>query len=447
MNSIAAAIRRTPLEQWIAHKLHCKSEALTREAIKRYQLFELKKTLEWARRRSSFYAQHLAKLPKDPIRSLDDLCYFPFTTAEDIAQSPGRFLCVAQDEIRRIVTLSTSGTGGSPKRIFFTAEDLELALDFFEHGVSSVAAPGEGMLIALPGEREGSVGYQLAKGIARARVIPIPYGLSHDPAQMLAALECEQAASIIGLPIQILSLAYHSNVVDSSIFRNLRSIVLCSDHVPSSLVQAIRQRTRGEVFEHYGMTEMGLGGGIDCGAHAGYHLREADFYFEIVDRETGQPVAEGEEGEIVFTTLTRRGMPLIRYRTGDISRFLPDPCLCGTVLRRLERMRNRVDSNIPLGDCGDITLAMLDEALFSVQGIVDFRATVTLGDQRKMDLLLYSPVECEEPSMAQIVNALNTIETIRRGRRSSEVEIVVNVTHNPVAISNGKRRIEVFENR
>ena len=76
----------------------------------------------------------------------------------------------------------------------------------------------------------------------------------------------------------------------------------------------------------------------------GYHLRETDLYVEIVDPETGNPVLDGEPGEVVFTTLTRRGMPLIRYPTGDVSRFLPDPCPCGTVLKTLERIRNRLGS-------------------------------------------------------------------------------------------------------
>jgi phenylacetate-CoA ligase len=80
---------------------------------------------------------------------------------------------------------------------------------------------------------------------------------------------------------------------------------------------------------------------VECAARQGYHWREADLYFEIVDPVTGQPLPDGEAGEIVFTTLTRQGMPLIRYRTGDISRFLPGPCACGAVLRRLATIQGR----------------------------------------------------------------------------------------------------------
>ncbi len=86
---------------------------------------------------------------------------------------------------------------------------------------------------------------------------------------------------------------------------------------------------------------MGYGGGVSCAAHAGYHLREADLLFEIVDPGSGQPVADGQMGEVVFTTLTRRTMPLIRYRTGNLASWITTPCPCGSVLRRLGWVQGR----------------------------------------------------------------------------------------------------------
>ncbi len=102
------------------------------------------------------------------------------------------------------------------------------------------------------------------------------------------------------------------------------------------------------VYEHYGMTEMGLGCAVSCGYGRGYHVREADLYIELINPITGQ-VVEGEGrkpgysnyGEIVFTTLTRKGMPFIRYRTGDFSRWILEPCPCGSVLKRLDKVAPR----------------------------------------------------------------------------------------------------------
>ena len=98
--------------------------------------------------------------------------------------------------------------------------------------------------------------------------------------------------------------------------------------------------------------------------------------FEVVNPATGQSVAEGEAGEVVFTTLTRRGMPLIRYRTGDMSRFITEPCPCGTRLKTLERITQRLSGRIPVGT-RYMTMADLDEALFAIDGVLNFTAAMT----------------------------------------------------------------------
>ena len=84
---------------------------------------------------------------------------------------------------------------------------------------------------------------------------------------------------------------------------------------------------------------MGFGGGVECQACSGYHLREADLYFEIIAPDSGQTIPQGELGEIIVTTLTRKGMPLVRYRTGHRARFLTEPCQCGTMLRRMGKVK------------------------------------------------------------------------------------------------------------
>lgn len=439
--SAVAAIPATPLHAWTAAKLGLHPAALTPPQMAAFQLTLLNETLVWARQRSSFYRKHLAPLSTAPLTSLDALRDFPFTTPAHLARDPGLFVCVTQDQIRHIVTLHTSGTSSPPKRVFFTAADLEPALDFFAHGVSTIAAPGDRMLIALPGEHEDSVGAQLARGIARSGVIPVPCGLFTDPAPALALLEQHRAAALIGLPVPILALAHHAEATGSTAFRDLRSIVLCSDHVPLSLLRALRRRTNADVFEHYGMTEMGLGGGIDCAAHAGYHLRESDLLFEIIDPLSGDPVPEGQEGEIVFTTLTRRGMPLIRYRTGDLSRFLPGPCACGAVLRRLDRVRNRIDSFFPLGTGGALTQSALDQALFAIDGIVDFAATLIPGELRI--LARRSPVAGPREShlLEALFQALSAIEPIRLAQLAGALHVAVRLTEAPLPAPGPKRTI------
>ena len=96
------------------------------------------------------------------------------------------------------------------------------------------------------------------------------------------------------------------------------------------------------VLDHYGLTETGYGGGVECTAHSGYHMRELDLLVEILDIGTGRPLPFLHEGEVTITTLTREGMPLIRYRTGDVAHMLPGPCPCGSPMPRLSAIRGRL---------------------------------------------------------------------------------------------------------
>jgi phenylacetate-coenzyme A ligase PaaK-like adenylate-forming protein len=441
VSAIAAGIEKTPLENWIARRVAASEQGLTRENLEHYQLRAIQETVAWARKHSSFYAQHFATLRGGLPNSLGEISRLPFTTPEDLARHTSGFLCVSQNEISRVMTLHTSGTSGAPKRLFFTEADQESALDFFSHGIAAMAVPGDRMLIALPGEREGSVGDQLAKGIARAGVISITHGLSTDSAQTLARMEQERATCIIGLPVQMLALFSSNSPCAGSVISRLRFIVLCSDHVSESLARRLREKIGGEIFEHYGMTEMGLGGGVDCAAHMGYHLREADLYVEIVDPATGEPMPDGETGEIVFTTLHRTAMPLIRYRTGDLSRFLPGPCGCGTILKRLDRVRDRVDGFLSLGSWGGISIGALDEALFDIPGLLDFSATMTPDRPRRLEIAVYAPDIGSAKIEAAVRDTLRNLPVICHACTSGEVEIRVISAQQPV--TGAKRKIEV----
>ncbi len=141
----------TPLEVWISQRLGAGGKPLRREQIEACQLQKLRQTIRWVRLRSSFYRERLANLSENDLRDLSDLNRFPCTTADDLQQDPLRFLCVSQSEVERVVTLQTSGTSGAPKRLYFTAEDQERTIDYFHHGMSSLAGPGTRVLILLAG--------------------------------------------------------------------------------------------------------------------------------------------------------------------------------------------------------------------------------------------------------------------------------------------------------
>jgi phenylacetate-CoA ligase len=364
----------TPLEAWIADKIGAHPEP---SALRAYQLEKLRETISYARTRSRFYKQHLSGLPDD-IRSLSDITRIPFTYPEDIAREPNDFVCVSPRDIGRIVTLSTSGTTGSPKRIFFTEDDQELTTDFFHHGMTTLAEPSDRVMIFMPGTTPGSIGELLVKGLARFNCTGIIYGPIRDYSDAFDALCRENATVIVGIPSQIVALA--RSFPDKK--PGVRKILLSADYVPEAGVKAIQKAWDAEVYGHYGMTETGLGGGVECQARHGYHFREADLYFEVIDPVSGAPVPDGEYGEVVFTTLSRRGMPLIRYCTGDRARFLTTPCPCGTVLRRLDRVTERLRDTIRLADGQTLSVTALDELVLSDDSIITFDAAIITKNGR-----------------------------------------------------------------
>jgi phenylacetate-coenzyme A ligase PaaK-like adenylate-forming protein len=180
---------------------------------------------------------------------------------------------------------------------------------------------------------------------------------------------------IVGIPSQILRLSRTGGAPGKP---TLKSVLLSADTVPFAVTRAVSEAWDVPVYGHYGMTETGLGGGVECAARDGYHLREADLLFEIVDPVSGRPLPDGEIGEIVVTTLTRRGMPLIRYRTGDRSRIVTVPCPCGTVLRRLDRVSGRIGGLAALPGGRTVSIEELDELVYADPAVLAYSAEMTL---------------------------------------------------------------------
>ena len=435
----------TPLEPWIEARIGMRP---TPRAMGRYQWDQLRATIDWAKDRSPFYRKHLAG---SILRGPEDAAGWarlPFTIPADLIRYGDQFLCGSLDTIERAVTLFSSGTTAPPKRIFFTREDLEATLDFFAVGMSGIVAPGDRVLILLPGERPDSVGDLLKRGLARIGCAGILHGPIHDPAATLSVIRARRIDALVGIPVQVLSLV-RADTVNPGPDQRVRNVLLTTDHVPDAVAGAIEDAWACRVFNHYGMTEMGLGGGVECAARSGYHLREADLYVEVVDPETGGVLPDGGTGEIVFTTLTRRSMPLIRYRTGDLGRFLTSPCPCGSVLRRLSKVRTRIGGHIALGRHLRISLADLDEAVFSIPWVVNFQADVT-GDSGMAILRLSCRVNSLAPERPEddVRAAVNRIAAVGEALRRGCLQITVTCSDRPgLPVSTGAGKRVLADNR
>jgi phenylacetate-coenzyme A ligase PaaK-like adenylate-forming protein len=407
----------TPLEAWIREKAQIGRDLTGRsfaEALEDYQLQRMNEVIDYARCNSPFYRRHLASLPVAPLSVLSDTAQIPFTTPSDIANDPFSFLSVPQDDVARIVTLRTSGSTGEGKRLFFTEGDLELTVDFYHHGMSTLVRPGQRVAIFFPGEIPDSVGDLLLRGLQRMDVHAFVYGLVTNPIHAAEAIASFGAHCLVGIPTQVLAVA--CSPTGAAIGKgSIETALLSADYVPRALAETLEEVWGCRVFTHYGMTEMGHGGGVECEALDGYHLREADLCFEVVDYETGEVCPDGDIGEVVFTTLTRQGMPLIRYRTGDIARMIPQPCPCGSILKRMDYVRGRWNGLVRLDTDCTLTVYEMDEALFWLPGLLDYRATVSKGmDGRfRLHIDMHSAEE-GSPTDREVLQCLNKVEAIRK---------------------------------
>ena len=429
----------TPLEtlicKTIGRAIDQDTAPLARSVIEHYQGDRLRRLIDFCREHSPFYRQKFADAGIGRITGIEDLTGLPLTSETELRNHGSAMVCVSQDAVARIITIHSSGTTGMPKRLFFTDEDLERTLDFFHQGMQSLVSPGQRVAILLPGATPDSTGHLLAQALERMRVSSDILGLVDDPAQAARRLSESRPDVLVGFPVQILAIARMAAAMALPL-GTIRSVLLCSDYIPESLCTRLRELLACEIFTHYGTVETGLGGGVDCGAHRGAHLREADLLFEIIDPYTTQPLADGTWGEIVFTTLTRTGMPLVRYRTGDLGCLLPGTCPCGSHIRRLDKVLGRINQIRTLQNGEQLALSTLDEMLFPVPGLLDFGAVLTM--EKHHDKLLIHLVVIpgnEGAVLRQVAERLANMQP----KQELEFGITINST---AKIFQGKRILE-----
>jgi len=362
----------SPVQPWVAERTGLKDN-LSLQTLRAWQLDKVRKTIDYARNNSAFYYKRLQEIDTLNIISVRDMEKIPFTYPEDISIDSKAFVCVPPREITRITSLSTSGSQGSPKRIYFSENDLERTMDFFACGMSTMVHSGQFTLIMMSSRTENSIADLLQRAL---KLIGVSSDIHGNVRDVTAALEAAKGYDcLVGIPAEIMYLCR----TDDSL--RPESVLLSADYVPESVIKYIEGTWHCKVFTHYGMTETGFGGGVQCEAGAGYHLRDADLLIEIADSKTGMQLKDGEYGEVVLTTLQNEAMPLIRYRTGDIARILTEPCPCGGILPRLDKVKGRSANNIRLENGKSISIHDLDEIMFAIPGLMNYSAKL-VGSNR-----------------------------------------------------------------
>lgn len=343
-----------------------------RSELEIWQIERVRLCAARARENSRFYHTLYRDIDLDSLASLRDLPLLPLTDADQFRKRPLDFLCCGQTKVSRVVTLKTSGTTSSPKRIYFSPDDQERTVAFFACGMQEAVSAGDRVMVLMPATQPGSVGDLLIKGLARIGVSSVPAGPVRDIRTSYQLLRETGCTCIVGIPIQVLALAQYGTMLPPEQRAQLKSVLLSADATPPALVAQVQRLLDCPVFTHFGMTEMGFGVAMECRALQGCHIREADILVEVIDPATGIPLPLGQTGEFVFTTLRQEAMPFLRYRTGDLGYLAPDLCPCGSFIRRMIPQGGRKISQIPLPDGQALTLWDTDQVLFACDGVTDY---------------------------------------------------------------------------
>ena len=319
-------------------------ETRGRAALEAVQLERLRATIARISAHSPVYRSHLGGAAAGDLASLDDLRRLPFLTKDQLRDAyPYAMACHGREPILRVHM--SSGTTGAPIVNPYTAADIGQWREVMARSLvaAGVTAADVMLVTATFGLFTGGFGFQFGADAIGAMVIPVGAGRTTLQLQLLRDLRATVLAGIATYPLRMIEVARQAGFDWRS--TSLRVGVLGSEPWSDELRDRIETEMGIRTYDLIGMTETGGPGmGIECHARDGIHVWDDHYLPEIVDPATGRALPDGERGELVVTTLTRHGLPLVRYRTRDVtSVWSRERCVCGRTGIRLDRFRGRTD--------------------------------------------------------------------------------------------------------
>jgi phenylacetate-CoA ligase len=328
-----------------------KFETMPEEEMRKVQLEHLRKTLKWVYERIPFYKKKFDEKGVKPegVKNLEDLSKFPFTVKTDLRDNYPFGLCaVPMAEVVRIH--ASSGTTGKPITGPYTANDLDqwtecMARSLFSHGVRSndICQNSYGM-----GLFTGGLGFHQGATRIGAAVIPISSGQTE---RQIVLMKDFGTTVLFSTPTYALTIAEKAEEMGVNL-RDLPLRIGCFGAEPWTIEmrKEIEHRMGIKAMECYGLTEFGgPGTGFDCIDQNGLHLNEDHFLLEIIDPVTEEVLPVGTKGELVITAIQREAMPMIRYRTRDITTLRREKCSCGRTLLKMDKIYGRSDDMLIIG--------------------------------------------------------------------------------------------------
>ena len=309
------------------------------------QFSQITKSFQTLKERSSFYARKFEGIDLRDVKTQQDFQKLPFTDKADLREAyPLGLAAVPQEQIVRIH--SSSGTTGTPVIVPYTKKDVgDWACMFARCYEYAGITPADRIQIT-PGYGLWTAGIGFQAGCERLGAMALPLGPGNTDKQLQMMMDLKSTV-LCATSSYALLLAEEIAKRDIGDKICLRKGVIGSERWGDKMRARIASELGVELYDIYGLTEVyGPGIGINCKADSAMHIWSDYVYLEIVDPDTGEPVPDGEPGEIVLTTLQKEGAPLVRFRTHDLSRIVPGPCECGSTHPRIDIITGRADDMV-----------------------------------------------------------------------------------------------------
>ena len=385
-----------------------------RSDMREYQLHKFRQQMAYVMENSYYYKKKFeaAGVRPEDIRTWGDLQKVPITEPADLAAEPLSFLCVSQSKVMRV--FSTSGTTGTRKRLFYTQNDVLNIVDSIAAALKTVGMTEKDMLqIMFPAVAAWDPGLML-DGACKVAGMRSVISSTADIDEQIQTMKGNGTTMMIGLT----SFLYRVTILAKGRY-DLRSFgmkaIICS---AEPLSEAMRREMIASwgcpVLAQYGMTEMGLATTIECHQYDGLHLNDADFLAECVDPDTGKHVGDREPGELVFTSLSMEGSPLLRYRSYDLSCTKEPPCGCGfRTVGKIGKVQARLDAQTKIGYGQKIYPLLFDEAILPVPGVISY--TLQLEREGFRDRMRFTVEHDGDAALVKekVLEALNALDEVQ----------------------------------
>ena len=323
-------------------------ECMQREDIRKVQTERLINTVNRCYHNVPYYRAKMQEIGLEPgdIKSVDDLHKLPFTKKQDLRDTyPYGLFAVPLSEVVRLH--ASSGTTGKPTVVGYTRQDISMWSELIARALTAAGAEKHTVIQNAYGYGlfTGALGIHYGAERIGATVIPMSGGNSKRQVMLMEDFGTTLLACTPSYALQLSEVIDEMGVDKSNL--KLKSGIFGAEPWTEEMRKEIEKRLQIKALDIYGLSEIiGPGVAIECMQQNGMHISEDNFIPEIIDPVTEKPLPYGEKGELVFTTITKEALPLIRYRTRDISALHPEKCECGRTIVRMERISGRTDDMI-----------------------------------------------------------------------------------------------------